>query len=150
MSCQYGGQQRARVELAAVVPFFVHRVRQLLDVELLQWLGQRHQCVNALEVSAGAFGVFTHPMTQLGGCHQGALGQNVLQRCGGRTAKIQRGWHQQQATFVAHAGTRMPNSRSKAQVRIKGRPIKLVGSSLSMRSSKAMPKPSLLALPAQS
>ena len=37
-----------------------------------------------------------------------------------------------------------------AQVRISGRPTRAVGSSLSMRSSKAMPRPSLLALPAQS
>ena len=77
---QHWGEQGARVKLAAVVTFFVHRVRQLLDVELLQWFRQRHQCVNALEVSAGAFGVFTHPMTELGGGHQSPLGQDVLQR----------------------------------------------------------------------
>ena len=43
-----------------------------------------------------------------------------------------------------------PAARSIRQVRIKGRPMSAVGSSLSMDSSKAMPKPSLLALPAQS
>jgi hypothetical protein len=36
------------------------------------------------------------------------------------------------------------------QVRISGKPTRAVGSSLSMESSKAMPSPSLRALPAQS
>ena len=42
------------------------------------------------------------------------------------------------------------SARSMRQVRIRGRPTSAVGSSLSIASSSAMPRPSLLALPAQS
>ena len=49
-----------------------------------------------------------------------------------------------------HASSRSPPSRSMRQVRIRGRPTRALGSSLSMASSSAMPRPSLLALPAQS
>ena len=40
--------------------------------------------------------------------------------------------------------------RYGVQVRISGKPIKAVGSSFSMAAMSAMPKPSLLMLPAQS
>jgi hypothetical protein len=44
----------------------------------------------------------------------------------------------------------MPAARSKALVRINGRPTSAVGSSDSIASSSAMPSVSHLALPAQS
>ena len=45
---------------------------------------------------------------------------------------------------------RTPAAAIIRAVRISGKPINAVGSSLSMRSNSAMPRPSLLALPAQS
>jgi hypothetical protein len=50
----------------------------------------------------------------------------------------------------SYAGIKKPASRSKEQTAISGKPINAVGSSLRTCSSKQMPKPSDLALPAQS
>ena len=47
-------------------------------------------------------------------------------------------------------GTLLAAARNMRLVRIRGRPMSAVGSSLSIDSSRAMPRPSLLALPAQS
>ena len=44
----------------------------------------------------------------------------------------------------------MPHSRSRRASAIRGRPIRAVGSTVSMRSNRAMPRPSHLKLPAQS
>ena len=48
------------------------------------------------------------------------------------------------------ASTSRPTARSRRVTVISGRPISAVGSSEVMRSSSAMPRPSALALPAQS
>ena len=51
---------------------------------------------------------------------------------------------------VGRHGSCSPAARSRRAVRISGRPTSAVGSSLWMASSRAMPRPSLFALPAQS
>ena len=156
MACTQGGEQGRGVDLgmafAAVVPFFVDSAGQFGDVLLLQRHGEREQGVNAFEVGAAAFGVFAHPMRKLGGLAQRACRQHLGQVRLAVATEIQRGGHQVQGAGGAGRahGSTSPAARSRRQVRIKGSPISAVGSSLSMASSKLMPRPSLFALPAQS
>ncbi len=154
MPVQCCSQQRAGVErgraLVAVVTFLVYFARQLGDLLLLQRQCQGVQRVNPLEVRPCALRVFAHPVGQAGGRLQGGRGQGVLQRGLGVAAKVQGGRHKiQRAGFDAHGST-SPAARSMRHVRISGSPMSAVGSSLRMASSSAMPRPSLLALPAQS
>ena len=59
----YGGRQKvAGVEAAIVVPFFVDFARQFDDVHRLYRHAQRVDRIDAFEVGAGGFGVFTHPV----------------------------------------------------------------------------------------
>ena len=131
-----------------------------MGLQRLDRLQQRDQFVDTLKVGAGRFGVFANPVTQPGSHLQGALRQAVLQRGVQLAAKVQGCRHQVKRAARDWAGrcrhgahavsTRTPAAASIRQVRISGSPTRAVGSSLSMRSSRAMPKPSLLALPAQS
>ena len=153
-SCQKG----AGIELPAVVPFFMDFARQFLQVLCLQRLLQGHEFMHTFQKSARAFGVFADPVGQSGGHGDGAGRQAVFQWGLRGAAEVQWAGHQVQGAeagcgFSFHGvchSKGMPAARSIRQVRIKGRPTSAVGSSLSMDSSKAMPRPSLLALPAQS
>ena len=135
--------------------------RQLGNVLCLYGLRQGVKSINALEVGAGAFGVLTDPVCELAGNAQRAFGQGLGQRSLAVTAEIQRCGHQiKRAVGGSGAGVwcccwfghgkTTPAARSIWQVRISGRPTNAVGSSLVNASSKAMPRPSLLAEPAQS
>jgi hypothetical protein len=133
-----------------MVALLVHLARQLGDLLLLQGQGQRVQVGNAL-VGAAALGVLADPVGELRRLAQRAVRQHLGQRHFGVAAKVQRGGHQVQRADLGRAhGSTSPAARSMRQVRISGRPIRAVGSSLSMASSRLMPRPSLLALPAQS
>ena len=154
---QGGGEQGAGVKrrraFVAVVAFFVHFTRQFGDVLFLQGQRQRVQRVDALEVGARALGVLAHPVGDAGGRGQRGVGQGVAQGCLWLAAKVQRCGHQVQTAGGGGGrvhGSVRPAARSMRQVRIKGRPTRAVGSSLRMASSRLMPRPSLLALPAQS
>ena len=82
---------------------------------------------------------------------QRAGGQAVRQWHLNGTAVVQRRRHQIQATGErTHHSSATPAARIIWQVRMSGRPTSAVGSSLWMDSSRVMPNPSLLALPAQS
>ena len=109
--------------------------------------------VDALEVAARALGVLAHPVGDAGRRGQRGVGQGVAQGCLWLAAKVQRCGHQVQTAGGkggrVHGSVR-PAARSMRHVRIKGRPTRAVGSSLRMASSRLMPRPSLLALPAQS
>lgn len=82
---------------------------------------------------------------------QRAVRQHLGQRHFGVAAKVQRGELQGLAcrSWARSWQHTSPAARVR-QVRISGEPIRAVGSSLSMASSRLMPSPSLLALPAQS
>ena len=155
---QRGLQQRARIELALVVALFVHLVGQFLQGHGLQGLAQRVGFGDAFEVGAGGFGVFTDPVLERRGDGQRPGGHDLVECDLSVAAKIQWGRYQVQSAergrvhALARVGVSnwMPAARSIRLVRIKGKPTKAVGSSLSMASSRAMPSPSLLALPAQS
>ena len=152
--CQQRFGVKYRRTFVAVVAFFMGFTWQLCNVLGLDGCSQRKEGVNALEVGAGRFGVFADPVGQRGGAAQRAFGQYFSQCRLAVTAKIERSWHQIKGSSflfssVAHGST-TPAARSNWQVRISGRPISAVGSSLTMASSKAMPRPSLLAEPAQS
>ena len=144
--------ERRGVELAGVVALLVHFAWQFGDVLLLQRRSQRVQGVDALEVGTAALGVLADPVGELCGTAQRAFGQHVLQGCLRVAAEVQRRGHQIERADSGcgvHGSVR-PAARSMRQVRIKGRPTRAVGSSLTMASSRLMPRPSLLALPAQS
>ena len=153
-------QQRPGIKLACSLAFFIPIAGQLLQHQRLQRQQQRHLLTNAFEVGPSRFGVFTNPVGQSGRYLYRAQGQAVLQVGLRFAAEIQRRGHQIQPTRhrpvwrrwpVAHTpSTRTPAASSMRQVRISGSPTSALGSSLSIRSSKAMPSPSLLALPAQS
>lgn len=138
-----------------MVALLVGLARQFCDLLGLQGLGQGVQCVNALQVGARAFGVFADPVGQACSGAQCSIGQDLRQRHLLVAAEVQRRGHQIERSFgglgcsIVHGST-APAARSSWQVRISGRPISAVGSSLTMASSSAMPSPSLLALPAQS
>ncbi|MNV32468.1 hypothetical protein D3C71_1238060 [compost metagenome] len=142
-----------------MVAFFVDFAGKLGDLLLLQGGCQGVQCVDAFEVGACTLGVLAHPLGQPCSRLKGGRWQGILQRDLGVAAKVEGGGHEikralasARARFgggICHGSTK-PAARSMRQVRIKGSPMRAVGSSLWMASSSAMPRPSLLALPAQS
>ena len=147
----------ACVKAAVMVAFFVHLARQFGDLHGLYRNAQRVDRINAFEVGAGGFGVFTHPVRNRGGGTQGGIGQGLANIGQDIAAEIQRRRYQEQAParqaryrHQALPKIGIPAARSMRAVSINGRPTKALGSLLSMRSSRAIPKPSLLALPAQS
>ena len=152
---QQGARVGAGVARSTVVAFFVHCAWQLGNLLLLQRERERVQGVDAFQIGAGAFGVLADPVRGARSCDQRAGRERLLQRRLRLAAEIKGRRDQQQpaaggARRLAAHGSTNPAARSMRQVRIKGRPISAVGSSLTMASSKAMPSPSLLALPAQS
>ena len=146
-------QQWFAIKARLVVAFFVHMAGQFGDALLGQRCDQWVRLAHTLEEGAGALGVLAHPMLNAGGGGQGGAGQHFGDRGLLRAAKVEWRGHQKQAPWCGLGGVHnsfTPAWRNMRAVRIKGSPIKAVGSSLSMDSSRAMPKPSLLALPAQS
>ena len=155
---RYGGRQQvASVKAAIVVPLFMDFARQFDDLHGLYRHAQRMDRIDAFEIGAGGLGVFTHPVRKRGGGTQGGIGQSLAHIGQDIAAEIQRRRYQEQAP-ARQARLRhqtlpkigMPAARSMRAVSINGRPTKALGSLLSMRSSRAIPRPSLLALPAQS
>ena len=136
-----------------VVPLLVHFARQGGNLQLLQWRRQWHDGIHTLEQGARGLGVFGDPVAQARHLLKRGLGQHVGDRRQRRfAAEVQRRWHQIQgaAHAVAPARTGTPAARSRLTVLIRGSPTSAVGSSLCRRASRAMPRASLLALPAQS
>ena len=153
VALQRGGKQGARVKAALVVAFFVHLARQFHQGLCLNWRCQRHYFAYAFEVGAGRFGVFTNPVLQRRGHAQRLQGHGIFQWALLRAPKVQRRGHQIQAAVRrAHAppSKGRPAARNMLLSRISGKPTRDVGSSLSMLCSSAIPRPSLLQLPAQS
>ena len=101
--------------------------------------------VDALEVGARRLGVLADPVRQAGrgraACRRAARrpaapaprSRNPAARGPGRACRC-----------AAITAPSTPAARSMRQVRISGRPTRAVGSSLSIASSRAMPRPSLL------
>ena len=140
------------------------RPRQFGDLNGLQRQCQRHKRAYALEEGACAARVFGRPMLQGRCAAHHSFGQHLAQ-VGFFGAQVQGVGHQQQracAQSSARSSTRvdahtnraasgsMPARRSNWLVRMSGKPISAVGSSLWMAASSAMPRLSLFALPAQS
>jgi hypothetical protein len=148
---QRRSQQRACVEAAGVVALLVDFARQLDDVLFAQGPRQRVRLGNAIQAGASSLGVLADPVRDRGRLCQRSVGHDLGERHLLATAEVQRGRHQEQPAALGRVHRmRTPAARSMRQVRIKGRPTKAVGSSLSMACSNAMPSPSLRALPAQS
>ena len=157
VSLQGGNHQVAGVKAAVVVAIFVYLAWKLDDVHGLYRHAQRVDCINAFEVGAGGFGVFTNPVRERCGGTQAGIGQGLAQIGHHVATEIQRRGDQKQAPACRACARHptlprigIPAARSMRAVSISGRPTKALGSLLSMRSSSAIPKPSLLALPAQS
>ena len=141
-----------------MVTLFVPCTRNFPDIQTLQRLCQRLHFIDPLEQGAKGPGVFAHPVLQPRHVLQRGQGQHVGDGWQWRAApKIQRRRNQIKTAFhdtscgATDVGrTITPAVRNSPQVRINGRPINAVGSSLSMLAIRAMPRPSLLMLPAQS
>ena len=142
-------QQGPRIEVKLMVTFLVQYTRQLAQAQLLEGSRQRVQRANTLEVGARRLGVFTYPVGELRGLAHRALGHHVLQGRLRVAPEIERCRNQEQAPRCCH-NSLTPAARSIRLVRINGRPTRADGSSLSIDSSSVIPRPSLLALPAQS
>ena len=156
MPLQGGGDQctgfGARGCLREVVTFLVRFAWQLLYVLLLQGHRQLHHGIHALEEGSAAFGVFADPMGDACCGLHGMGRQHISQWRIGGAAEVKRGGDEKEPSLanVFTHGRMAPAARNRRAVRMRGSPISAVGSSLSMASSKVMPRSSLLALPAQS
>ncbi len=118
---------------------------QLADVGLAQRVG----IVELLEVGARRARRLDHEVAQAGGDRLRLRGQEVRPR----RVLAERDGHEVEAAALrpglAH-GSATPAARSMRESAISGRPISAVGSSPLIASSRVMPRPSDLALPAQS
>ena len=128
---------------------------QFDDLKVLHRGGKTVCGVHPLQERPCALCILGNPVDQARRDLDGVIGQQQPQwhRILRAASEVQRRWHEKQRAFGRSRGAhRMdtPAARSMWQVRISGSPTSAVGSSLSIASSRLMPKPSLLALPAQS
>ena len=110
---------------------------------------QRARIAGGLEEVARRFCVLDDESIEL--AHHGERGRRQGIE---RGPFVQRNGYQVQRSCVGRHGAAQtmatPSFLSMAASRIRGRPIKALGSSLTTRSTSTMPSPSILALPAQS
>ena len=114
--------------------------RQLADLQALQGLRQRHYRVDFLQKRPGGLGAFCGPMGQAGSDLDHMQGQHLLQVDRSAFDAEVQPVRDEVELALDHAGAPLlaacsackgssPARRSRSQVRIKGRPIKAVGSS---------------------
>src|SRR6185295_14071276 len=126
------------------------------DRERLNRLRERADGVDALQKRARRLRVLAQPVAQPRGDTQRAERQAIAEvgrgLAGADVERVrnekERSAHRQ--SVRAPASGSIPARRSSSQVRINGRTTRAVGSSLPTLSTSAIPRVSILALPAQS
>src|SRR5690606_21334690 len=124
----------------------VQLLRKLANVQF----AQRHGMAQGFQAGAGGFRILHDIMLQLAGNFTGGDGQPVLPgaRFVAGAGKAD-GQEVKRAGFCCAHGRLTPSARSMRESSMSGRPTSAFGSSPRIWSSRAMPRPSDWALPAQ-